>query len=366
MPTGSGKSLSFFSAPLIFPKKIFIVITPLVALTEDLSRRLAATNIRGGKWHDITDPLTTQLVLVSAHEAGTHAFYLWAKALGALLGRFFIDEAHHLYQSDSYRSCFDLFELLVRLSVPFTFLSATIFPISVPFLCEKMRIDPALLHTIRAPTARPNIKLTRTHCKDQKDLLLQLQHRFESVRLAPGEKGLIFCTTIANCKAVSTLLGIPYYIANMDPDPAINLAKRNEISQKWREGLTASDCWVVATLCFGQGIDENGVRYVFHYEVNNLTNYTQEIGRVGRDGEPSFAHLFYTNLPDLSRAESIHDLQGITYMRDFIEVDRCRRLSLAPLDMEVHSCCAIPGAQRCDYCDELDLVAPISLQSKQN
>jgi superfamily II DNA helicase RecQ len=51
--TGSGKSLVFLSAPLLYPEKLFIVITPLVALTDDLARRLAATSITGGKWHDV-------------------------------------------------------------------------------------------------------------------------------------------------------------------------------------------------------------------------------------------------------------------------------------------------------------------------
>ncbi|KAG1744239.1 hypothetical protein EDB19DRAFT_1827120 [Suillus lakei] len=38
MPTGSSKSLAFFVAPLLHPHGLFIVITPLIALTEDMAR----------------------------------------------------------------------------------------------------------------------------------------------------------------------------------------------------------------------------------------------------------------------------------------------------------------------------------------
>ncbi|KAH0836304.1 hypothetical protein J3R83DRAFT_7851 [Lanmaoa asiatica] len=36
LPTGSGKSLAFFSAALLNPESLFITITPFVALMEDM------------------------------------------------------------------------------------------------------------------------------------------------------------------------------------------------------------------------------------------------------------------------------------------------------------------------------------------
>ncbi|KAG2110393.1 uncharacterized protein F5147DRAFT_652003 [Suillus discolor] len=75
MPTGSGKSLAFFAAPLIHPRALFIVITPLVALTEDMAQWLATTHIEGGQYPHIQNILTAQIMIVSAHQAGTDDFF---------------------------------------------------------------------------------------------------------------------------------------------------------------------------------------------------------------------------------------------------------------------------------------------------
>src|SRR5207253_5681899 len=73
-------------------------------------------------------------------------------------------------------------------------------------------------------------------------------------------------------------------------------------TQEWF--MRASSGVVVATIAFGMGIDKANIRAVYHYNLpKSLENYSQEIGRAGRDGLPSACEMFVCP-DDLNRLEN--------------------------------------------------------------
>ncbi|KAH0833799.1 hypothetical protein J3R83DRAFT_10949, partial [Lanmaoa asiatica] len=348
LPTGSGKSLAFFGAALLNPESLFIVITPFVALTEDMVRRLAASPITGGRWSGEINPMRDQVVIVPAHEAGSDFFLQWAEASVARLRRVFVDEAHHIFTSDSYRPCFRLFHRLTQLKRPITFLSATLPTSSVPALCASMMIQPSLLRIIRAPTSRSNIKY-RVFKVSSHDIVKETVTAWQSITLAPDERGIIYTTSIAFTHEIAKLLSIPAYTSRILDGDKENKAEKSRIFQRWRSGEVQ---WVAATICFAEGVDFQAVRYVIIVEPRDMLSFLQESGRLGRDGRPSTAIALWSWIDRPCSADDL-DHTGKSAMAFFLQTNTCRRLAFHAFDPDVHSCASSLKNELCDCCEKL-------------
>ncbi|KAL0060144.1 hypothetical protein AAF712_013070 [Marasmius tenuissimus] len=290
--TGGGKSLAFFGATRLFPDHLFIVVSPLNALTNDLERRMLEFGIRGGRWGSPNlDFHSAQIILVSAHVAGTQEFSIWleSNAVKKRLKRVFIDECHKILTDRTYRSCFGVFWYLTKAGFPITFLSATIMPRSIPDLLDSMKImNLALVEEHRRYTGRPNLKYEVERI-NEKDYIQEVKSRVDRIvgTMQPDERCLVYTRTIPQAKSISRVLGTPLYISVLDSDPVESHRLKDEAEERWRTGACAEDRVMAATQAFGNGIDYPKTSY--GYTPPDRARFDKPLARVSNttnDDEP--------------------------------------------------------------------------------
>ncbi|KAJ3902464.1 hypothetical protein F5879DRAFT_991007 [Lentinula edodes] len=349
LPTGGGKSLQFFAAPVLMPSRLFVVILPLVSLMDDMERRLQTMPYKGGVWSPGTliNPMDIQLLLVPAHRAGTHEFYHYLKlpAIHERLERIFIDEVHHIRTDATFRECFARLRYLTALGKKFSFLSATVPPTDLPFILNALDItDTSLVREIRSYTGRPNHAYS--HQKVEADNLIDVVIKYvQSLPpLAEDERGLIYVTSIYGaCVPLGEALGFKSYFAALS-DPI-----KKDIQNKWHRGKALEDRWLVCTNAYSEGIDFGGVRHVVNVEPFGMTDLKQQGGRAGRDGKRSQVHTIWTRLPWFDPTSD--DIQRKQELSQYYQEPLCLRFAEASMDGKAHCCAALNG-ELCMNCEK--------------
>jgi superfamily II DNA helicase RecQ len=101
--------------------------------------------------------------------------------------------------------------------------------------------------------------------------------------LAAGEKGVIYYTSHAKCKALARQLGCHYYYGNPKDSDAHFLTQREVGFQAWLQGESP---YIVTIVALGTGINMPGITHVVHLEApHSIIDYAQEAGRARRARE---------------------------------------------------------------------------------
>jgi ATP-dependent DNA helicase RecQ len=302
MPTGGGKSVCY-QLPAICRPGTAVVVSPLIALMDDQVAALRQLGVAAGALHSELDPAEARSVARDLIEGRLDLLYVSPERLlgnGTLdrlsrldLALIAIDEAHCVSQwghefRPEYR---ELASLAQRFpGVPRIALTATADPRTRDDILHALDMDGAT--TFLASFHRPNLMLAAEAKTGETQQLLEVLARH------PGACGIVYCGSRAKTERVTASLcakGVPAVAFHAGLEPA---AKR-AAAARFRSGESVV---VVATIAFGMGIDRPDVRFVVHLDMPDSPEaFYQQIGRAGRDGDPSSTVLLYGG-QDIARA----------------------------------------------------------------
>jgi ATP-dependent DNA helicase RecQ len=304
-PTGSGKSLCYQFCALQLPH-VTLVISPLLALMKD---QLAFLHGKGIAAASIDSSLTAagsrqvmqdirqgkiKILMVSVERFNNERFRHFLQ--GIEISLLVVDEAHCISEwGHNFRPDY----------------------LKIPQYCQDFAIDKVLLLTA---TATRKVKqdmterfaIAETHIvqtgfyRDNLALTVlsipQAQKNTELVKQLQGlaGAGIVYVTLQHTADDIAYFLqrqgfNAKAYHAGMDQEV------RQQVQQDFMSGLVNI---IVATIAFGMGIDKGDIRFVIHYDLpKSIENYSQEIGRAGRDNLPSQC-ITLANLDGLSTVEN--------------------------------------------------------------
>lgn len=293
LPTGTGKSLCY-QLPGVLLEGIVVIVSPLLSLMEDQVNGL----LQMKKFSAVAiNSLLTQAEreYVFTHLSEYQYIYLSPEMLSQpeciqvlsqqKISLFVIDEAHCLSQwgvdfRPEYRN---LKWVKKQLHHPITLALTASATLKV-----KAEIQALLLHqdakVLELPVNRPNIYLQVEKTIDKEGMLLEYLKNLSGT-------GIIYCATRTQVEVLYERLKNDYLIGYYHGGLSSN--QRRLLQTQFQNNQLQL---LVATNAFGMGINKPDIRFVIHYDLpDNLESYVQEIGRAGRDGQPSIAVLLYQN-----------------------------------------------------------------------
>ncbi|WP_421132138.1 RecQ family ATP-dependent DNA helicase [Alteromonas sp. A079] len=325
-PTGSGKSLCYQFAATQLPH-LTLVVSPLLALMKDQleflhSKGIAAASIDSTLtaqqnkqvMHDVRTG-ACKILMVSVERFKNERFRQFIESIEVSM--LVVDEAHcisewgHNFRPDYLK----LPAYQQALNIPLVLLlTAT--------ATEKVKVDMANRFAISEGKiiqtgfyrSNLNVNVLPVLEPDKNEALLQQIQQQEGA-------GIVYVTLQQTAEQVARYLQQNGCVAKAY-HAGLDSALRQNIQQDFMNNTLSV---VVATIAFGMGIDKSDIRFVIHYDLpKSIENYSQEIGRGGRDGKAANCTV-------------LANLDGLVTIENFVYGDTPDRAAIARVIKDIAS-----------------------------
>lgn len=289
-PTGAGKSMCY-QLPAVLLPGLTLVVSPLIALMKDQLDFLLEHNIPAAK---LDSTLTREEYNTIINDAKSGKLKILMIAVERFKNERFrnnlhqmdislmvIDEAHcisewgHNFRPEYlklpvYKNEFNIPQLLA--------LTATATQDVLQDMCAKLEI--AEKNVFATGFYRPNLflKMLEAPEGEKNEILL------DGINKNPLAPTIVYVTLQKTAEVVAEYLKEAGIIAH-----PYHAGMKNEERESIQNRFMAGEIHcITATIAFGMGIDKKDIRRVIHYDLpKSIENYSQEIGRAGRDGKQS-------------------------------------------------------------------------------